>query len=300
MALAELHSATIATGLRGRPADEDLDMFGITHQGKVRGENQDQFLVCTVHPQVVIHGTSLAITDTLPLRGTRLATILVVADGVGGNAGGSDAARIATEAVTRYASSTLRCYHVAGSASEGEFLAALRAAALEAHDAVRAEAALRPDQQRMATTLTVGIAVWPWFYAVQVGDSRCYFCEDGLLRQITRDQTLGQDLVDQGVLPPDQLELSPLKNVLASAIGSDEALPVVSRVDIGKRGCVLLMCSDGLTKHVGDDEIASCLAVMTSSEQVARDLLDLALARGGSDNITIVVARATVKKRGES
>ena len=297
MALAELRNVTTTTGSTIRPADEDLDLFGITHQGKVRSENQDVFLVCTVHPQVVVHGTSLADTEELPLRGTRLATILVVADGVGGVAGGSAAARIATEAVTRYVTSTLRCYHAAGSAGEGEFLGALRAAALEAHDAVRAEAAASLDQQHMASTLTVGIAVWPWFYAMQVGDSRCYFFADGALRQITRDQTIGQDLVDQGVIPADQLERSPLKDVLSSAIGSEEALPVVTRVDIGKRGCVLLLCSDGLTKHVNDDEIASYLGAMSSSEQVSRDLVELALARGGSDNITIVVGRACLGSR---
>ncbi|MBC7788431.1 MAG: serine/threonine-protein phosphatase [Anaerolineae bacterium] len=300
MTLAKLRNGTSTPTRSSRPADEDLDLFGITHQGKVRSENQDQFLVCTVHPQVVIHGTSLANTDTLPLRGTRLATIMVVADGVGGEAGGNAAARIAMESVTRYVTSTMRCYHAAGSAGEGEFLAALRAAALEAHDAVRAEAALSTHEQHMATTLTVGIAVWPWFYAMQVGDSRCYFCQDGVLRQITRDQTVGQDLVDLGVIPPEQLERSPLKDVLSSAIGSDEALPDVTRVDIGRRGCVLLLCSDGLNKHVSDEEIASYVSSMTSSEQVVRDLLELALSRGGTDNITIVVGRAYVENRNEA
>ncbi|MFN2400136.1 MAG: PP2C family serine/threonine-protein phosphatase [Gemmatimonadaceae bacterium] len=296
MALAEMGTAKSTAAIGGRPADEELDLFGVTHQGKVRAENQDHFLTCTVHPQVVIHGTSLQNADVLPLRGTRLATILVVADGVGGAAAGSDAARIATAAITRYVASTLRCYHAVGSASEREFLEALRAAAIEAHDAVRAEAA-RTDQHRMATTLTVGIAVWPWFYVVQVGDSRCYFYGAGTLHQVTRDQTIGQQLVDQGALQREQLQRSPLKNVLASAIGADEATPVVTRVDIRQRGCVVLLCSDGLTKHVKDDEIASHLGAMTSSEQVARDLLELALSRGGSDNVTIVVGRAPIKNR---
>jgi len=91
-----------------RPTDDELDLFGITHQGKVRTENQDHFLVSTVHPQVVIHGTSLPHPDKLPLRGTRFATVLILADGVGGAAAGSEAARLATEAVTRYVASTMR------------------------------------------------------------------------------------------------------------------------------------------------------------------------------------------------
>jgi protein phosphatase len=287
---------TIAPATGGRPADEELDLFGITHRGKVRTENQDQFLICTVHPQVVIHGTSLPHADDLPLRGTRLATLLLVADGVGGAASGNEAARVATEAITRYVSSTLRCYHRAGTSTDEEFLDALRTAALEAHDAVRAEAVVRSGGGVMATTLTLGIAVWPWLYVVQVGDSRAYFY-DGTLRQITRDQTVGQELVDQGILPADRLAHSPLRNVLSSAIGADEALPVVTRVDVRERGCMLMMCSDGLTKHVTDAELASAFSQVTSSEQLVRDLLDLALSRGGTDNITIIVGRAPLKRK---
>jgi serine/threonine protein phosphatase PrpC len=278
-----------------RPADDELDFFGLTDRGKVRPDNQDQFLVCTIHPQVVIHGTSLAGTDALPLRGTRLATLLLIADGVGGAADGSEAARVATEAVTRYVSSTLRCYHAAGGSKDEEFLDALRSAALEAHAAVRSKASHRPDGSKMATTLTLSIVVWPWLYVVQVGDSRAYFY-DGELHQITRDQTIGQELVDQGILPADRLAKSPFKHVLSSAIGADEALPVVTRVDIRTRGAIILMCSDGLTKHVTDAELASALKNVQSSEKLVRDLLELALSRGGSDNITIIAARAQRKR----
>jgi protein phosphatase len=262
----------------------------------VRTDNQDQFLICTVHPQIVIRGTSLPNPDDLAVRGTRLASMFVVADGVGGAAAGSEAARVATEAITRYVSSTLRCYHVAGSSSDEQFLDSLRCAALEAHDAVRAEAVSRVGGGRMATTLTLGIAVWPWFYVVQVGDSRAYFY-DGTLRQITRDQTVGQALVDQGILPADRLERSPLKNVLSSAIGADEAMPVVTRVDVRERACLVMLCSDGLTKHVTDDELAVAFSERKSSEQLARDLLDLALSRGGTDNITIIVGQAPLKRK---
>jgi protein phosphatase len=283
--------ATSSLAVTARPADEELDLFGITHVGKVRGENQDHFLVATIHPQVVVHETSLPDVGTLPLRGTRLATLLLVADGVGGSKGGSEAARVASEAIMRYVSSTLRCYHTAGSATDDEFLRALGAAALEAHDAVRAEAATREDSARMATTLTLGIAVWPWLYAVQVGDSRCYILLDGLLKQITRDQTLGQSLVDQGVLAQERLDRSPFKHVLSSAIGGSEATPEVTRTRVD-RNSVVLLCSDGLTKHVSDEEIAVELRAMRSSEEACRALLDRALSRGGSDNITIVMGRA--------
>jgi protein phosphatase len=298
--------ATVVTGPRAitlgdmgmRPRDSDLDFFGLTHRGRVRTENQDHFLVCTVHPQAVVHGSSLPSVDSLPLRGERLATILLVADGVGSGAEGGEASELAVATITRYVTSTLRSYHAAGSASDEEFLESLRAAALEAHAAVVAEAAHRPGT-KMATTLTLAVAVWPWLYVTQVGDSRCYRFWQGELTQITRDQTVAQNLVDQGILPADRAEKSPFSHVLASAIGGGEATPVVSRIDI-PTGCVVFLCSDGLTKHVSADEISRHIGTMESSEQLCRTLLELALERGGSDNITIISARARVRDAGTS
>jgi protein phosphatase len=280
-----------------RPRDDELDLFGLTHPGLVREENQDQFLLCTVHPQVVIHGTSLPAPEPGALRGQRLATILLVADGVGGSAAGSVASRLATEAVARYVASTLRCYHAAGSSSEDEFMRSLHAAAIEAHHTVRAESLARPDGREMATTLSLGIVVWPWLYVVQVGDSRCYLLKDGVLRQVTRDQTLAQELVERGVLPRERAHASPLSHVLSSAIGADAA-PEITRVDVRERGSVILVCSDGLTKHVSDAEIAERLRTMESAEQVCRALLALALERGGTDNVTLVVGRARRRAEG--
>src|SRR5439155_23676466 len=134
--------------------------------------------------------------------------------------------------------------------------------------------------------------VWPWLYVVQVGDSRAYFFENGALRQVTRDQTVAQDLIDNGVLPAERAAASPFSHVLSSAIVGSEAMPEVTRVDIRRRGCVVLLCSDGLTKHVSNAEIAEHLRVMQSAEQVSRALLELALSRGGTDNTTVLVGRA--------
>jgi protein phosphatase len=292
MRLAAPFTSRSPAGQQVRPRDDELDLYGLTHPGKVRKENQDHFLLCTIHPQVVIHGTSLPATDNLALRGQRLATIMLVADGVGGGTAGARASRIATEAVTEYVATALRCYHTAGSSSENEFTDALRAAAIEAHDHVRAEAVAALGGRQMATTLSLGIVVWPWLYVLQVGDSRCYVYNDGGLRQVTRDQTIGQNLVDEGVLKKEQLKSSPLNHVLASAIGASEAMPEVTRFDVRQRGTVIVVCTDGLTKHVSDAEIGERLGRMESSEQVCHELLELALERGGSDNITLVVGRA--------
>ena len=288
----DMRTVTLSPTPGQRPRDDELDLFGLTHVGRVRKTNQDHFLLCTVHPQVVVHNTSLPTPDDLPLRGDRLATILLVADGVGGRAAGADASQLAVETITRYVASTLRSYHAAGAAAKGGFEEALRTAAVAAHAAVKAEAATASDHAGMATTLTLAFVLWPVVYVVQVGDSRCYKYLDGALQQITRDQTMAQALVDQGVIAADKAANTPFSNVLVSAIGGESAMPEVSRFEIPDRNSVLLLCSDGLTKHVSDAEIAEQMGAMTSSEQLCRSLLEIALERGGTDNITILAARA--------
>jgi serine/threonine protein phosphatase PrpC len=275
-----------------RPTDTELDMFGLTHIGTVRKENQDHFMLCTVHPQVVVHGTSLPDPESLPLRGERIATYMLVADGVGSGSGGGEASRLALATITQYVACSMRSYHNAGGASDAEFYQALTNAALEAHAAVQKKQLLDPNA-KMATTLTLAVAVFPWMYVTQVGDSRCYLYWEGKLTQITRDQTIAQGLADEGILPADRVSSSPFSHVLSSAIGGDEAMPVVSRVEI-PRGCVILLATDGLTKHVNDAEITEQIEAMASSEQLCRSLLEMTLARGGSDNITLIAARAPI------
>jgi protein phosphatase len=139
-----------------------------------------------------------------------------------------------------------------------------------------------------ATTLTLYVAVWPSLYIMHVGDSRLYLYRGGALQQLTRDQTMAQDLVDLGAMPKDALKQSPLSHVLTSAMGSSEATPYVTRAEL-KWGDVVLLCTDGLTKHVSDEQIAERMRTMTSAEQGVRALVDDALAGGGSDNVTVLV-----------
>jgi serine/threonine protein phosphatase PrpC len=275
-----------------RPLDEELDLFGLTHVGKVRASNQDHFMLATIHPQMVVHTTSLPHPDSLPMRGQRIATIMLVADGVGGNTGGAEASKLAVEAISSYVSSSIRSYHLSGDTHDGSFEEALRTATFEAHAKVKAEAMTLPDSSRMATTLTLAIVTWPWVYVVQVGDSRCYTFVPGAMNLVTKDQTMAQALADEGALPVENITRSPLNNILVSAIGGDSAKPVVTRLDISDRTSVLLLCTDGLTKHVSDAELADHLSRMTSAEQLCRDLVDLVLERGGTDNVTVLVGRA--------
>ncbi|MGH7586077.1 MAG: PP2C family protein-serine/threonine phosphatase [Gemmatimonadales bacterium] len=277
-----------------KPHDDEVDVFGLTHAGKVREENQDHFLICSVRKQVLVHNTSLPSTDRLPLAGERMAFLAVVADGVGGGTGGEAASRLALERVTEYLALTMRAYHDLDSADDQHFLEGLQEAAWKCHATVVAEAEAAPERRRMATTLTLWLGVWPRAYLLQVGDSRFYIYRDGVLSRISRDQTMAQDLVDQGVLTPDAAEGTKLANVLSSAIGGHQTAPVVTRLDQSWDN-VGLLCSDGLTKHVSDEQIAERLRTMTSARQACEALLQDALDGGGTDNISIVVIR-DVKK----
>jgi protein phosphatase len=277
-----------------KPHDDEVDVYGLTHAGKVRKENQDHFLICSVRKQVLVHNTSLPSTDRLPLSGERMAFLAVVADGVGSGAGGEAASRLALEGVTEYVALTMRAYHDLDSADDVHFLEGLQEAAWKCHASVVAEAEASPDRRKMATTLTLWLGVWPRAYLLQVGDSRFYVYRDGELSRISRDQTMAQDLVDQGVLTPDAAHGTKLANVLSSAIGGQQTAPVVTRLDQHWDN-VGLLCSDGLTKHVTDAQIAERLRTMTSSRQACEALLQDALDGGGTDNISVVVIR-DVKK----
>ncbi len=279
-----------------RPLDDEWDVFGLTHLGKIRKVNQDHFMICSLRKHMQVHLTSLPNVDELPLEGERLAHLSMVTDGVGSGYGGEEASRMAIERITEYVAHSMQCYYTADAHNEEEFSTALEEAAMEVHAGITKVAEADPERRGMATTLTLWIGVWPYSYILQVGDSRCYIFRDGTLTQITRDQTMAQELVDQGVLGKTDAGNTRWAHVLSSAIGGMQHAPVVTRLDQGWHD-VGLLCSDGLTKHVSDDRIRERLANMTSAKQVCEDLLQDALDDGGSDNISIIVGRVVHKDK---
>jgi protein phosphatase len=147
----------------------------------------------------------------------------------------------------------------------------------------------------MATTLTLWMGVWPWYYLLQVGDSRYYLWREGVLTQVSRDQTIAEELVQQGVFTRTIANRSQFAHVLSSSIGGEQTMPVVTRLRADWNN-VHLLCSDGLTKHVSDEQIAHRLASMTSARETAELLLQDALDGGGTDNITIILGRANPRE----
>jgi serine/threonine protein phosphatase PrpC len=277
-----------------KPLDEEIDVYGLTHAGKVRPDNQDHFLICALRKQMAVFQTSLPQPEQLGGGPERLAFLAMVADGVGGAVKGEEASRVALEQVTQYVSGTMRCYYATGAENDQAFTEALQEAALHSSAELRRLGQEDPDYEGMATTLTLYLGVWPRAYLLQVGDSRCYVFRNGELRQITRDQTMAQELLDIGVLKPTDAAAVRFSRTLSSSIGGRMTDPVVTRLDM-TWGTIVLLCSDGLTAHVPDDRIRERLRTMTSAKQVAEDLLRDALEGGGEDNVTIIVGRALRK-----
>ena len=283
-------TSTTATPHR-KPHDEEIETYGLTHRGKVRSFNNDHFLLAAMHKSLAVYGTSLPSVTNLPAAKERVAYLAMVADGVGGGEGGGVASRVALEAITKYVDSSMQCYFTRDPA-EASFDEALHEAALQTHASVLRQA--EAEGERIATTLTLFLGVWPWFYVLHIGDSRYYLYQEGVLTQVTRDQNMAQELVEQGALSRTDAFKSKWAHVLSSSIGGEETTPLVTRHPADWRN-VHLICTDGLTKHVSDERLAERLGAMTSPQQVCEQLLADALEGGGTDNITIIVGRAVAR-----
>jgi serine/threonine protein phosphatase PrpC len=277
-----------------KPRDDEIDVHGLTHIGKVRKENQDHFLLATIHKRVNVLATNLSERQHLPAQDQRVAFLAMVADGVGGREGGAEASATALEVVMQYVNEGMSCLFDRD-VKESAFTDALQVAARRTHEAIIARAKTEERHGHMATTLTLFMGVWPAYYLLQLGDSRYYLWSEGRLTQVTRDQTIAEDLVDRGVLTRAQAPHTQFAHILSSALGADAAEPVVTRLQ-AEWPYVHLLCSDGLTKHVSDERIAERLASMTSAKQVCEQLLQDALDGGGTDNVTIIVGRQVPKE----
>ena len=282
-------SASTAVNAGPRPLDDEVDVYGLTHPGKVRANNEDHFLICALQKRMEVYYTSLPNASNL-ISPERLAFIGMVADGVGGAAAGEEASRLALEGVTRYVSQAIHCYYTADPNDDTAFIRELEDAALKVHDELTTAAKEDSSLRGMATTLTLWLGVWPRAYLLQVGDSRCYVLKDGELIQLSRDQTMAEELVEQGVFTRNDAAHSRWAHVLSSAIGGPQTAPMVRRLE-QSWGRVGLMCSDGLTRHVPDERIRERLVAMTSARQACEALLQDALDAGGVDNITIIIGR---------
>jgi PPM family protein phosphatase len=271
-----------------------LAVFGRTDVGRARSDNQDSFLIADLGGAGSDAFCLKPDTESLcPLGTTEIVlgprgALAVVADGMGGAAGGAVASRLAVTSILQ----ELR----AGWGSDR--VDTPQQFALRLHDAVEAanvrihEAALQNAAYRgMGTTVTAIGVLDSYLYLAQVGDSRAYLVRRAEARQLTRDQSLVQQMVDAGAITEEEAERSGQANVILQALGTERSVHVDLSYQEVRRGDLLIVCSDGLTRTVRREEIAEAARVTPDPACLCEELIALANARGGRDNITVIAIR---------
>ena len=246
-----------------------LNAFGLTDVGRKRKHNEDAYLLDAE-------------------RG-----LFVVADGMGGHAAGEVASRLTVESIQEFIAGTEddhdntwpfgynNRYSVDGNR--------LSTAVERANEKVMRAVVNRPELKGMGTTVVAALFDKKRATLVHVGDSRAYLWRETELRRLTDDHSWVQEQVNAGILSEDEARSHPLKNVVTRALGGGAHVAVdLLEIPVGG-GDRFLLCSDGLTGMVSDEEITNALASSRSLEEIVRGLIDLANERGGVDNITAIV-----------
>ena len=256
---------------------------GRTATGKVRQNNEDNLWLGHVGDPAVRAGDRDA--SGLPAFPGFL---LAVADGMGGALAGEVASRLAVESLAEELGR--RTAPVAGVPAPAPADVG-RASIFAANGRIREEGEAHRDRRGMGTTLTVAWLVGSGAELFQVGDSRAYLWRDGRLEQLTKDQSLVSKLVEDGILSEEEAEKVAGRHIILQALGSEETLDIVHRSVPVKPGDVLLLCTDGLSGLVRSAGIEGMLKKGGALADQCRGLISLAEAEGGTDNITVILAK---------
>jgi serine/threonine protein phosphatase PrpC len=269
-----------------------IDCHGLSEVGRTRKVNDDQFLIADLNKSLRVHQTSLGLDEQARLFGGSQGKLLAVADGMGGYAGGERASSIAVDAIVHYILNHMRWFFRVDKAAADDLLADLVAALKHCQTAIRADAKALPTHRDAGTTITLAYVVWPDLYVVHVGDSRCYLLRDGQLEQLTTDHAVAHHGGDSRLIDPQAAEPSRWNHMLWNVLNAreEESKSDGCRVEL-KLGDTLLLCTDGLTKHLAADEVVRLLSRDQGARDACRTLVDAAMHRGGRDNITVVVAQ---------
>lgn len=269
----------------------EIDLGAVSHQGYVRQSNEDSYLVIRFGRSLENLLTNLE-DDLIEQDYFMDGYGLLVADGMGGMAAGDVASRLALtkllQLIIETSDWTLALQH---DQDVTRVLQRMSERFVQLDNILRKEAALDYTLQGMGTTLTVAGVMGTDLIVGHVGDSRAYLLRGEEFQQLTTDHTLAQALIDAGVANRDDPASRSMRHVLTAAVGSlgEQFEPQVQRFKV-QAGDQLLLCTDGLTELVEDSTITSVLSQATSAQSACQNLLDLALAGGGVDNITVIVA----------
>jgi protein phosphatase len=263
--------------------------FGMTDRGKVREENQDHFLTATLLKGLHVDQTSLP--HATVRHSSDRSYLFIVADGMGGHAGGETASAVAIDSVESFILGTFKWFAQLTGREEDQVLADFQSALAHANARVLEESAHRPELRGMGTTLTLAYSLNDELFVAHVGDSRCYLYRRGRLAQLTRDHTLIAEMIQEGSLRPEEAAQHRWRHVITNAVGANSTQIKVEvhkiRLESADR---ILLCSDGLTEMVTEDEIKSILGTEAGPEDLCRQLVSRANEVGGVDNITVVIA----------
>jgi PPM family protein phosphatase len=271
-----------------------IDVSALSHVGHLRENNEDQFFVTKMLRALETMVTSLP-TGDVPERVEEVNYVMILADGMGGHAAGELASRLAISTLVSLALDIPDwILKLDSEAAPAELERRARDIVRQVGSVIFKKGHEDPALKGMGSTLTAARSLGRDLLIVHVGDSRAYLLRAGGLHRLTKDHTFAQMLVDCGRLKAGDIPSSRVRHVLTNALGGTREHVDVDvdllRLEDGDR---LLLCSDGLTDLVDDDTIAQTLADAVPSADVCAQLVQLALDRGGRDNVTVIVAGYT-------
>lgn len=264
-----------------------LDSFGATDPGLKRTSNQDQLVVADLRQEFRVLASNLENPPLRAAKGRPGARLLLVADGMGGMSEGGVASTLVTRAF-------LKSMARRELSSAQQIEKAMAAAAKYCRKLLARHAGLASGPRNMGTTLTAAVIRGSELCLLHVGDSRCYVLSGGKLHRLTTDHTIAQKLSDEGAMSSAEAAASPFAHVLWNSISSgdkSEMVPQLVRRDLKPKDVVIL-CTDGLTKHVSDQRILQVAKGKGDACFKAAKLIEEARAGGGTDNITVIVSQA--------
>lgn len=271
----------------------DVDVFAMSDKGLVRSTNEDHYLVVRGGRAMETVFTSL--TDRAGDLFEETAYGFVVADGVGGEAAGAVASRQAIFTLLNLALRTPDWQFRWGPEQINTVMWRMQDRFRRVNAALVQQATAHASLNGMCTTMTVALSHGKCLIIGHMGDSRAYLLHNKKLQRLTRDHTVAERLLDEGINPANDQLLNQLRNVLMQALGGPQCECNPDTHDYFlEDGDQLLLCTDGLTDMVPEDEIEMVLTTADSARSACRSLVNLALSSGGRDNITAIVARYSI------
>jgi protein phosphatase len=268
----------------------EVDISAMSHPGNVRERNEDTFLVLRGFRGLEVLGSSLG-DAAMPPRFDISSFGMLVADGMGGQPGGDVASRTAVQTLVALVLSTPDWVMLTGEAENEEILARLAERYRKVDSALREEGAVDPKLSGMGTTMTVAYSLGTDLFLGHVGDSRAYLLRGTELHRLTQDHTYAQILADLGAIPAHEVVKHQFRHVLTRYLGAPKPVKAdVNQLQL-QDGDQVLLCTDGLTGMVDDATIAAILRNGKSAQETCQSLITAAMNQGGTDNVTVALAR---------